>query len=392
MLGGTLLWSALDSCTVSPRGRCGGLFAPTPSRQGALRARTAAPAARAPARWRARGSTAVARVARRLAVQREQVDVVLARAPCAPRAARARRRAGSPARQDGARRTRASRRAALWRAAGSAARRSTSGAGLRTAASRRSARSSTPNSSAQTSCSSRPAAVSMRPRPCCSNRVASRVCGELLQLHGDGGLREVQLFGGARDAAQARDRLEHHQLREQPVPEETAQAERGIRLLRRVLRSGRVARGPRSRLQLCAARATGDCNPELTIAPRRSYSPAGTAVRSIPDAGRTAPIANRNGWHRNSSIFFRSGRRQTAPQHNGAHGPVHDRGVLVRAGRDRRHRPGARRRQRHRHRPRRAQPAQGCSSAGHPLGHGRRRGGAREPHRGGALAAAGARA
>ena len=47
--------------------------------------------------------------------------------------------------------------------------------------------------------------------------------GELLQLHGDGGLGEVQLFRGARDAAEARDGLEDDQLGEKPMAKVTAQ-------------------------------------------------------------------------------------------------------------------------------------------------------------------------
>jgi hypothetical protein len=54
-------------------------------------------------------------------------------------------------------------------------------------------------------------------------REAERI-GELLELGGDGGLREMQLFGGASHAAQPRDRFENHELREESVPEIPAQA------------------------------------------------------------------------------------------------------------------------------------------------------------------------
>jgi hypothetical protein len=82
---------------------------------------------------------------------------------------------------------------------------------------------------------------------------------ELLQLDRDGGLREVQLLGGARDAAQARDRLEHDELREHAVPEEPAQGGTGHRLLlRRVLRSGRATRRGRPEVSLAALRCPCD--------------------------------------------------------------------------------------------------------------------------------------
>jgi hypothetical protein len=47
--------------------------------------------------------------------------------------------------------------------------------------------------------------------------------GELLQLQGYGGLGEVQLGGGARDAAQSGDGFEYEKLRKQPMTEETTQ-------------------------------------------------------------------------------------------------------------------------------------------------------------------------
>jgi hypothetical protein len=47
--------------------------------------------------------------------------------------------------------------------------------------------------------------------------------GELAQLDRYGRLGEVERLRGARDTAEARDGLEHEQLGQQPVTEETAQ-------------------------------------------------------------------------------------------------------------------------------------------------------------------------
>ena len=82
-------------------------------------------------------------------------------------------------------------------------------------------------SSSQVSRSVCPAPVRRSPRPCCSNSVTSSVDGELLQLKRHGGLGEVQLLGGARDAAQAGDGLEHEKLGQQPMTEESTQLRAG---------------------------------------------------------------------------------------------------------------------------------------------------------------------
>src|SRR6185436_19882237 len=124
---------------------------------------------------------------------------------------------------------------------------------------------------------------------------------ELLELKGNRGLREVQLLGGARDAAEARDGIEDHELGQQPVTEKSARSTRHpgsfsvteVWLAALGLAAGVTGEKPRSRID---------------DHPAEKLLPCGTAI-----VGESAGpcIAKRNACHHTTSIFIQAWAVQT---------------------------------------------------------------------------------